>query len=154
MTISEAISWSTPNIHSSRHEGIGLGLTLATVTWLWVAVIDALAGRPFHTFHALGGVLAFTVIHCALNVLLGIVVVSVVHGAERVPSLILGLVFCAIIFQMAVTMLINLLAAAFVGDVAWIGLFGGSLLSTAVAIVLLARGHPLIDYVHRAENER
>ena len=153
MRASRVISWSTPTNHRSRHEGISLGLTLATVTWLWVAAVDALAGRPFHTFGALGGVIAFTIIHCALNVMLGVVLISVVRGAERVPSLILGLLFCGIIFQVAMAMLTNLLTQA-VGGVAWIGLFGGSLLSTAVAITLLSRRHPLIEYVHRAENER
>ena len=153
MRVSQVIAWSTPSHHSSRHEGISLGLTLATVTWLWVAVVDALAGRPFHTFEALGGVMAFTILHYALNVMLGMVLVSVVHGAERAPSLILGLLFCGIIFQVAMAMVTNLLTQA-VGNVAWIGLFGGSLLSTALAIALLSRGHPLMEYVHRAENER
>ena len=149
----QIISWSTPAIHNSRNEGISLGLTLATVTWLWVAVVDAVTGRPFHTFDALGGVVAFTVIHYALNILLGMVIVSAVHGAEQAPSLILGLLFCGIIFQVALAMITNLLSQT-VGNVAWIGLFGGSLLSTALAIALLSRGHPLMEYVHRAENER
>lgn len=153
MTSAQLISWSTPATHNTRKEGVKLGLTLAVVTWVWVALVDLLSGQPFHTFDVLGGVAVFTVVHIALNVTLGLVIVSVVHGAERAPSLILGLLFCGIIFQVAVAMLINLLAQA-VGDVAWIGLFGGSLLSTAVAIALLARGHPLIEYVHRAENER
>lgn len=154
MRVSQVISWSTPRVHSSRHEGISLGLTLGTVTWIWVAVVDALAGRPFHTFDALGGVAAFTIVHYALNVVLGAVLIAIVHGAERAPSLILGLLFCGIIFQAALAMLTNLLAQAYVGPGAWIGLFGGSLLSTAIAITLLARGHPLIEYVHRAEDER
>lgn len=154
MTLSGIVSWSTPRIHDSRAEGLALGFTLATITWVWVALIDMLAGQPFHTFDALGGVVMFTIIHYMLNVVLGLILVSVVHGAETAPSVILGLLFCGIIFEMALAMLTNLLAVALVGDVAWVGLFGGSLLSTAAAIVLLSRGHPLMEYVHRAEAER
>jgi hypothetical protein len=37
---------------------------------------------------------------------------------------------------------------------AWIAIFGGSLLSTTLVIVLLSRTHPLAANLRRAEEER
>lgn len=153
MSLSRVVSWSTPTIHDSLHEGIRLGLALAAVTWAWVAAVDILAGEPLHTLTALGGVVPFTIGHVLLNVLLGIVLVSLVHSAAHAPSVILGMIFCGIIFEVGLAMLTNLLAH-YIGDLAWLSLFGGSLLSTAAAIALLAHGHPLVRYLHEAENER
>jgi hypothetical protein len=128
-------------------------VALATATWLWVALIDAVSGHPFHTFHVLGGVLVFTLLHFALNIILASVLVSVVHDAARVPSAMFGLIFCGILFECGMAMFTNILAAAALGPTAWIALFGGSLLSAAIAITVLRRGHPLGEYLAAAEVE-
>jgi len=41
--------------HSLR-EGVILGLVVATSIWLWIAIVDAIAGEPFRTFAVLGGI--------------------------------------------------------------------------------------------------
>ena len=46
-----------------------------------------------------------------------------------------------------------LLATVLVGTAAWAGVFGGSVIATALALFLLARTHPLGAYLHRAEEE-
>lgn len=153
MTMSDIMSCPTMGVHSSRREGVRLGLIVATVTWLWVAVLDAASGRPFHTFHALGGVVAFTAIHYALCLTYGIILVSAVHGAEREPSLVFALIFGAILFQVAFAMLTAMLAEIAVGNVAWLGIFGGSLIGGSIAFVLLTRTHPVAVYLRRAEAE-
>ncbi|HET6681088.1 MAG TPA: hypothetical protein VFG84_07790 [Gemmatimonadaceae bacterium] len=153
MLLSRVVSWSTPSIHDTLREGARLGVALAVITWLWVAAVDIIAGQPFHTFAALGGVIPFTVGHLLLNILLGVVLVSVVHSAAQAPSVILGMIFCGIIFEVGIAMTTNLLSQ-YIGNIVWLGLFGGSLLSTAAAIALLAHGHPLLDYLHRAEEEK
>jgi hypothetical protein len=153
MTIPHILTWPTTDIHDSRREGVRVGLIVATTTWLWLAVVDAAAGRPFHTFHALGGIVAFTAVHYALSVMYSLVLISAVHGAERVPSLMIALFFGLITLEGAFAMMTNVLAAAGLGNIAWLGIFGGSLIGTAVAMALLSRTHPLATYLQRAEDE-
>jgi hypothetical protein len=125
--------------HHTRAEGVRLGLIMATVTWLWVFGVDLVGGEPLRTFTLLGGVFVFTVAHVLLNILYGIALVSVVHGAEREPSLV---------------MLTGLLAEASLGRSAWLALFGGNVLATITAALVIFREHPLGAYLRRAEDER
>jgi hypothetical protein len=145
--------WPPTTVHNTRHEGIRLGLIVGTVTWLWVALIDVVTGRPWHTFSMLGGVLVFTVMHYLLNVMYGMVLVSAVHGAERAPSLIIAVLFGVLTLEGAFGMFTNIVVEYSVGNVAWVGIVGGSLLGTAVAISLLSRTHPLLAHLRRAEEE-
>jgi hypothetical protein len=153
MKTSIRVPWPQKAVHDTRREGIGLGLIVATTTWVWVALVDTLMRRPFHTFDALGGVVAFTALHYVLNIVYGMILLSAVHGSERTPSLILALVFGVLIFEVAMAMLTVVLAQYWVGEGAWAGVFGGSLIATALAVCLLARTHPLGAYLHRAEEE-
>src|SRR5687768_17883212 len=79
--------------HTSMHEGVTLGLIVATSTWLWVAVVDAIAGDPFRTFTVLGGVVGFTVVHYLLNLIYGVVLVSGIRATTREPTLMMAIVF-------------------------------------------------------------
>jgi hypothetical protein len=154
MSMSPSVHQSRARVHATLPEGIRLGLIVGTATWLWVAVVDVVAtGQPFRTFAALGGVLAFTVVHYLLNVTYGVVLLSFVHGAERTPSLIVGALFGTLLFETAFAMLTIILAQVALGNTAWLALFGGSVIGTAVAIALLARTHPLSAYLRRAEEE-
>jgi hypothetical protein len=153
MTASQILSLRPPHCHSALREGVRLGLIMATATWLWVALVDAVFGQPFHTFTALGGIAGFTVMHYLLNITYAVVVLSVIHSAERAPSLIFAVIFGVVMLEGAFAMVTNLIAQAAVGDVAWIGIFGGSLIATGVAMALLVRTHPLARYLHRAEEE-
>lgn len=145
--------WPPATVHNTRNEGIRLGLIVGTITWIWVALIDAMAGRPWHTFSMLGGVLAFTVVHYLLNVTYGMVLLSAVHSAERAPSLMFALMFGVLTLEGAFAMFTNILVETSVGSVAWAGIVGGSLIGTAVAFTLLSRTHPLLQYLRRAEEE-
>lgn len=153
MNASYILSVQPPRRHDSRREGVRLGLIMASATWLWVALVDAIAGQPFHTFAALGGVAAFTAMHYLLNIAYAVVILSAVHGAERAPSLIFALIFGGIILEGGITMMTNVVAQAAVGSVAWIGIFGGNAIATAIAFVLLSRTHPLAKYLRQAEQE-
>ncbi|MEP6989515.1 MAG: hypothetical protein ABJA80_01195 [bacterium] len=153
MTISDILSCPAKGVHSTRREGVRLGLIVATATWLWVAALDAAAGRPFHTFLALGGIVAFTAVHYALCLLYGVVLLSAVHGADHEPSLVFALIFGGILFQVAFAMLTALLATAAVGNGAWPGIFGGNLIGAVLAFVLLTRTHPIAVNLRRAEAE-
>jgi hypothetical protein len=93
------------DVHDGMREGAALGLTVAASTWLWIALVDTIAGQPFYTFDFFGGIAVFTPIHCLLNVVYGVAIVSAVHGAARTPSLIyavgFGLLFLQIVFAFA-----------------------------------------------------
>jgi hypothetical protein len=153
MNILNTVVWPRVAVHNTRREGIRLGLIVATVTWLWIALVDGIAGRPFHTFTALGGILPFTAVHYVLNVIYGMVLLSIVHGAKRAPSLMFVLLFGIILFEGAAGMFTNIFVERSLGNAAWIGMFGGSLINAAIVMVLLSRTHPLAAYLRRAEEE-
>ena len=135
-------------------EGAKLGLVVATSTWLWVALVDAIAGQPFHTFALLGGIVAFTVMHYLLNLAYGVVLVSTIHGSVRAPSLMFALGFGFLVFEFAFAFLTVVLSNVGLGELAWVRIFGGNLVGTSVAFIILARRHPLGALLHLAEGER
>ena len=153
MNVATLVPWPRTVLHDTRREGVRLGVIVASATWLWLVAVDAAMRRPFHTFDALGGAAFFTAMHYLLNIVYGIVLLSAVHAAERSPSLILAALFGVLLFEVAMAMLTVVLADQVLGAAAWIGVFGGSLIATALALVLLKRGHPLGTYLHRAEAE-
>jgi hypothetical protein len=82
------------------------------------------------------------------------VLVSTIHAAARAPSVIFGLVFGGLILQGGFAMVTTLLASAALGPSAWFAIFGGNLIATVVAAVLMLKTHPVIQYLHQAEAER
>jgi hypothetical protein len=139
--------------HETFREGVAIGLLVATATWLWIAVVDLLARRPSYTFDLLGGVGLFTVVHYVLNILYGVVIVSGIRGARRAPSLIIAVIFGLVMMEVAFAMLTAILAVG-LGDLAWVLIFGGSLLGLAMAVALLNRKYPFGAQLRRAEEER
>jgi hypothetical protein len=133
--------------------GVTLGLLIAAVAWAWIAVVGAVAGSPLRTFTLMGGVVAFTVVHVALCVTYGIVLVSILHAAEREPTLVAGLVFFSLLLEVAFAMLTAVLAATRVGPIAWIQIFGGSLLVGAITLAIVARRHDLASLMERSHHE-
>ena len=144
---------SLSGAHNTLREGAALGIIVATGIWLWLAVVDALMGQPLQTFAALGGVTVFTVVHFLLNIVYGVVIVSAVHGAEREPSLALALVFGLVMLEIALAMLTVLLSQLGLGEVAWVRIFGGSLVGVAIALFGLSRRHPLAARVRHADRD-
>ena len=137
----------------SRREGIALGVAAATSTWIWVAVVDAIVGEPFRTFTMLGGLVVFTAVHYLLHLVYGLIVVSAVRGASRAPTLLIALLFGFAALEIAIAMSTVLLSQLGLGPLAWVRIFGGSLVGAATAVVMLARTHPLAAQLHRAETE-
>ena len=139
--------------HNTRREGIHLGLVVATSIWIWLAVVDALAGEPFRTFHVLGGMVPFTVMHYVLNVGYGMAMVASIHSAMRQPSLIGGLAMGWIIIEFAFVMGTVVLANVGLGGLAWLRIFGGSIIAAAVALAVLLRRHPLAAVLRQSGME-
>ena len=138
----------------ARAEGTRLGAVVATTTWAWIAIVDALAGQPFQTFTMLGGIVVFTVAHYLLNILYGRVIVSTVRGALGEPSLIIAMIFGALMLEVAFAMVTVLLSQLGLGDLAWLRIFGGSVIGTVTALLFLSRTHQLRAGLRRAEEER
>jgi hypothetical protein len=138
--------------HNSLQEGATLGIIVATSIWVWLVVVDAVAGRPFQTFAALGGITVFTVVHYLLNIVYGVVIVSAVHGAAREPSLALALVFGVVMLEIAIAMLTVLLSHLGLGELAWVRIFGGSLVGVATALFMVSRRHPLASQLRHADH--
>src|SRR5260370_39144113 len=105
--------------HSSLREGVALGLIVATTIWVWLAVVDALAGQPFQTFRVLGGVAFFTALHYVLCILYGVATLAVVHGAARTPSLLVFAAFCFFLLEFAFVMSTVLRTNCGLGQLPW-----------------------------------
>src|SRR2546430_4241271 len=93
-----------PRPRHPRREGVLLGLVVATSIWVWLAVVDAIAGQPFRTFAVLGGIASFTLLHYTLCLAYGLAAVAVVQGAAREPSLLLGASFFFFILEFGFVM--------------------------------------------------
>ena len=139
--------------HDSLREGTTLGIMVATSISVWLVVVDAVAGQPFQTFAALGGITVFTVVHYLLNIVYGVVIVSAVHGAAREPSLALALVFGLVMLEIAIAMLTVLLSELGLGDLAWLRILGGSLVGMTIALIVLSRRHPLAAQLRHADRD-
>lgn len=140
--------------HDTLKEGTALGLIMASITWLWIALVDGVAGAPFHTFAVLGGILLFTILHYILNVVYGVIIMSAVHASKGTPSLIIGGIFVFLTFEFALSMTTILLSHLGLGELAWLRIFGASLIGAVAALVLITRRHPLAARLHEAEAER
>ena len=141
-------------VHDTVREGARIGLVVGASTWLWVALVDLIVHQPFHTFDVLGGVPAFTVLHLLLTFAYGVAIVSVVHGAVRVPSLVYGLGFGVLFLEIAFAFLTVMLSSTSLGDLAWLRIFGGSVIGAAIALALVAQRHPLTLMLRLADEEK
>jgi hypothetical protein len=139
---------------ASSREGLTLGLYVATAVWLWLAAVDFAVGDPFRTFHVLGGIAVFTAVHYALCIAYGRVLVWAVRVAADEPSVILGVLVLSLLFQFAFAMAAIMLSALGLGSLAWLRIFGGSLVASAVALRFLSRHYPLPALVRRAHEEQ
>jgi hypothetical protein len=137
--------------HNAVREGAMLGLLAATAIWLWLAIVDAVVGQPFRTFTLLGNPVTFTIVHYALNVAYGIVLVAAIHGAAREPTLLIGVAFVSFIVEFGWVMIANLLSHVGLGQLAWPRILVGSVIGVVTTWLYLARRHPLRQELAAAE---
>jgi hypothetical protein len=139
--------------HNSLREGTVLGLIVATCIWVWLAAVDAIAGEPFLTFTVLGGIAGFTVMHYLLNVAYGVAIMSIVHTAGRTPSAIFAVGFGFLMLEFAFALVTAAFSSGRLGELAWVRVFGGSVIGAVIAIVIVTRRHSLLPLLHQAEEE-
>lgn len=136
---------------TSLGEGATLGLIVATSTWLWVAVVDAVAAEPFRTFTVLGGTAAFTIVHYLLNLIYGVVLVSSIRATAREPTLMMAIIFGFLMVEFAFAFLAAVFSTQGLGNLAWLRLFAGSLVGALIALAFLSRRHPLAARLREAK---
>jgi len=134
-------------------EGLTLGFMVATSIWLWLVIVDAIAGQPFRTCHVLGGIALFTVLHYLLCLAYGVAAVAVVHRAAREPSLIMAAAFGFFVISFAFAMLSALLSQVGLGQLAWVRILGGNVVGGMLTFILLSRTHPVLETFKEAEQE-
>src|SRR2546430_6164982 len=122
-----------------RREGVLLGLVVATSIWVWLAVVDAIAGQPFRTFAVLGGIASFTLLHYTLCLAYGLAAVAVVQGAARGPILLFGGLVFFFFLPVGVVMLTVILSHTRLGQLSWVPILGGKLFGARVPLVSLLR---------------
>ncbi len=144
-------SAEVPRPHNTVREGVTVGLLAATAIWLWLVIVDAVVGQPFRTFNVLGGPLAFTVVHYALNVAYGVALVAAIHGAAREPTLLIGVALVSFIVEFGWVMIANLLSHVGLGKLAWLRILVGSVIGVVTTWLYLARRHPLRQEFAAAE---
>ena len=144
---------SPPGRHDTVREGLRLGAVLASSLWIWIAAVDVMAGEPFRTFTVLGGLASFTGMLSALNLAYGTVIVACIHGVVREPSLIGGVALGFLILEFAFALVTIVFTHAGLGALAWLRIFGGSVLAAAVALVILTRRHPFVAALRQARLE-
>src|SRR2546428_13455446 len=92
---------------------------------MWIALVDAIVGEPFHTFSLLGGVGRFTTLHYLVCLTYGVAAVSVVHAAAREASLMVGAAFAFFLLEFAFVMVTTILSQGGLGGLAWGRILGG-----------------------------
>lgn len=153
--------------HSPTREGTLAGIIGATSVALWFLMVDSIAGRPFFTpailgaslFDLLGGefggrglathVAAYTVIHFAAFIIIGIIAASLMNVLDRKPSLLVGFAALFFVFEVCVFGVVALLSRSpLFGTIAWYQLGAANLLAAFLMGRYLWRAH------HPAEDER
>jgi hypothetical protein len=144
--------------HSVVREGVIAGVLGATAVAVWFLVVDLIGGRPLFTPGTLGegllsvfgrspetqtmNVIAYTIFHYAVFILVGIIAVILVHAGERMPSVLAGAMILFVAFELGFYGLVALLQESVLGSLAWYQIMAGNLLAAALMGTYLWRAHP------------
>jgi len=153
--------------HSPTREGTIAGIIGASSVALWFLMVDSIAGRPLFTpailgaslFDLLGGgfggrglmthVAAYTVIHFAAFIIIGIIAAMVMNVLDRKPSWLVGFLALFLVFELGVFGVVALLSRSpLFGTIAWYQLGAANLLAAFFMGRYLWRAH------HPAPGER
>lgn len=139
-------------------EGISAGLLGGTAVALWFAIIDLIQGKLLATPIMLGtwlgslfltndvpgsaaAFLGYTLFHYVAFIVVGIGFAWVVNGAERVPSVIIGLLGLLALFEVWWVGGTYLLSRGF-GELTWLQVFIANIIGAGVMALYLWRQHP------------
>ncbi len=148
--------------HRTIREGVLAGVLGATAVAIWFLILDTAAGRPFYTPQMLGSslatffgapgtgnaiplVLGYTLVHFAAFIVVGLIVSSVVNGAEGEPSLLIGFAILFVAFEVAWYGWAAILSRSpRFGNLAWYAVMVGNLVAAGSMGFYLWRAHPTL----------
>ncbi len=137
----------------------------ATTIAIWFLVVDIVAGHALHTPDLFGHglisilgkppampdtmathVLAYTLFHYAVFVLVGIILASIIHQSARTPAILAGLLVMFVMFELGAYELAGLLTESRFGGMAWYQIFIANLLATATMGWYMWARHPHLKH--------
>ena len=151
--------------HSPAREGTEAGIIGAASVALWFLMVDSIAGRPFFTpailgaslFDLLGAgfggrglfthVAAYTVLHFAAFIAIGMIAAQLMNVLDLKPSWLVGFATLFIAFELCVFAVVGLLSRSpLFGNIAWYQLGAANLLAAFLMGRYLWRAHhPAVD---------
>lgn len=155
--------------HSTIREGVIAGALGALAVALWFLLVDGIAGRALHTPAVLGAIVLhapdpiaasegpnrlllaafYTPVHFILFALFGVLVMLLMHGARKQPSLLMLALLLFAVFEGGFTGLVAILAYTALGDLAWYQVAVGNLIAVVVMGWYVWRRHPAIPALWR-----
>jgi hypothetical protein len=141
-------------------EGIAAGLIGATAVALWFGILDLFQGNLLATPIMLGtslgsmflagdtpsnaaAFLGYTLFHYGAFVLVGLGFSWVVNGAEKVPSVIIGLLGLLVVFEVWWIGGTYLLSKGF-GELTWLQVFIANVIGAGTMAFYMWRQHPTL----------
>ena len=147
--------------HISVREGDYAGIIGATAIAVWFAIIDILAGQPFHTPDVLGAglvsvlgkppmmpdttathVISYTNFHYVAFALVGILVAVIVHQSARTPAILAGFLVAFVAFELGAIGITTLFTESKLGGMAWYQIFLANLVAAALMFWFIGKRHP------------
>jgi hypothetical protein len=146
-----------PTVTARIAHGLVAGILAGMVVALWFLVVDAVAGRPFHTPAALASALsgqdvatptfrlvaAYTLVHFAVFALLGVAMAGAIAALRTPPRLLLGVPFGIVAQELVFYAGLLLSGTHRVAVVPWPHVVAANVLS----------GFVLMAYLHRAARD-
>jgi len=141
-------------------EGVIAGLLGAGGVAFWFLIVDLVTGQALATPELLGRalfsvlgkgidwspyeyVLAYTIFHVAVFIILGVIVAALVSASDRVPGMLAGLVLLFAVFEMGFYGLTVFLSeGTLLGNLAWYQIGAANLFAAALMGRYLWKAHP------------
>lgn len=141
-------------------EGLIAGVASGFMVATWFLVVDTFQGRPFFTPSALGAVFfegasdlsevtvslaltaAYTPVHYAIFIPIGILAAALAQQAERQPPVLIGAILLFVAFEAFALGIIAVAAEFLLGPLAWWNIALGNVVGVVTLVGYLWKKHP------------
>ena len=146
--------------HGTISEGVVAGIIGATAVALWFLVVDVIAGHPLYTPETLGAaalsffgpagsegsmihIAFYTVVHYAAFIVIGVILMSLIHAANRVPAVLVAVLILFVAFELGFHGFTEFLAQSpSFRPIAWYQIFAANLVAAVCMGWYVHRTHP------------
>ncbi len=153
-------------------EGLIAGIASGVLVATWFLIVDAIQGRPLFTPSALGSVLflgatdlsqvevsfwlaaAYTPVHYAFFIPVGIIAAAMIQQAERQPPVLIGIMLLFVAFQAFFLGLVAVVAEFLLGPLAWWNIAIGNLVGVLTIAGYLWKKHPKLAELMGTQSDR